>query len=196
VSLPFSSTDIVARWVGPHQRPAATGAKITGLAADNHFAAALLTLWHKVSQGGGAVGFGPGAGRAELAVAVTDAVNGLRSGTRYAVALTVGNELVAIGFLIPRAYPVAAHVGEVRSVMVDPDHQGRGLGHQMMAEISRLAGTVGISLLTLGVPAGHERFFVQLGYVEYGRLPDGIRLPDGSSLDEIRYRRPVVADNL
>jgi GNAT superfamily N-acetyltransferase len=196
VSVPFSSTEIVARWVGPHQRPAAAGAKITGLAADSHFAAALLTLWHKVSQSGGGVDFGPTAGRAEIAVAVTDAVNGLRAGTRYAVALTVGNELIAIAFLIPRVYQLVEHVGEVRFVMVDPDHRGRGFGRQVMAEISRLAVTVGVTLLTLGVRAGRERFFVELGYLEYGRLPAAIRLPDGSSFDEILYRRPTVTDKL
>ena len=194
--MPFSSTDIVARWVGPHQRPAAAGAKITGLAADSHFAAALLTLWHRVSQNDGGLDFGPTAGRAEIAVAVTDVVNGLRAGTRYAVALTAGNELVAIAFLIPRVYQLVAHVGEVRFVMVDPDHHGRGLGRQLMAEISRLAGTVGVTLLTLGVRAGRERFFVQQGFIEYGRLPAAIRLPDGSSFDEILYRQPRVTDAL
>ena len=48
---------ITVRRVGPRQPTVAAGERSTSLAADNHFASALITLWHRVSQAGGAVGF-------------------------------------------------------------------------------------------------------------------------------------------
>jgi GNAT superfamily N-acetyltransferase len=194
VSSPFSQTDIVARRVGPRQAQATPGERITGLAADNHFAAALLTLWHRVSQSGGAVGFEASASRSEVASAVTEAINAIRAGSRHAVVLTAGNELIAVAFLVLEPLRIRRHLGDVRSLMVDPGYQGLGLERRLVDEIAVLATDVGVSTLLVGARAGQglDRFYQGLGFEEYGRLPDSVRLSDGSSYDEILYRRAAT----
>ncbi len=184
---------IVARRVGPGQPGAVVGERISSLASDNHFAAALLTLWHKVSAAGGAVGFAASAERSEIAPVVSEAVNGLRAGTRRAVVLTEGTRLIAVAFLVPGSLRIRRHLADVRSLMVDPDYQGRGLGRRLMDEVAALAGQMGVSILTLGARDGQglDRFYVGLGFTEYGRLPDSVRLGEDESRDEILYRRTL-----
>ena len=194
MSSPLDQTDIVARRVGPLQPPATAGERITGLAADNHFAGALLTLWHRVAQAGGAVGFEPSSTRTEVAAAVTEAVQGLRAGTWQAVALTAGNELIGVAFLVPAGVRIRRHLADVRALMVDPDRQRRGLGRRLINEIALLATEVGVSTLLLGARDGQrlDLFYEGLGFQKYGRLPDSVRLSDGSSYAEILYQRAAA----
>ncbi|MEO5833089.1 MAG: GNAT family N-acetyltransferase [Nakamurella sp.] len=189
-----SDAAVVARRVGPGARSVPVGERSTTLAADNHLAAALLTLWQRVSDADGAVGFQPLTPRSEIAPAVTEAINGLRAGTRHAVVLTAGNALVGVAFLVPRSVRIQRHLGEVVSLMIDPDWQGTGLGRRLMIEIAALAAEIGVDTLLLGARdrAPLAAFYAALGFVEYGRLPDGVRLADGSSYDEIRYRRVLA----
>jgi GNAT superfamily N-acetyltransferase len=193
-TAPRRDLPVVARRVGPGARPAPLGERSTTLAADNHLAAALLTLWQRVSDAGGAVGFEPSTPRSEIAPAVTEAINGLRAGTRYAVVLTAGNDLVGVAFLVRRPTRIQRHLGDVVSLMVDPSWWGSGLGRQLVVEIARLATEVGIDTLLLGARdrADLRGFYDAVGFVEYGRLPDAVRLADGTSFDEIRYRRVLA----
>ncbi|WP_157970579.1 GNAT family N-acetyltransferase [Nakamurella deserti] len=193
-TAPRPDGEIVARRVGPGARPAPVGERTTTLAADNHLAAALLTLWQRVSDADGAVGFEPGTPRSEIAPAVTEAINGLRAGTRHAVVLTAGNDLVGVAFLVRRPSKIQRHLGEVVSLMVDPDRQGSGLGRRLVLEIARLASEIGVDTLLLGARDREElhAFYRATGFVEYGRLPDAVRLADGSSFDEVRYRRVLA----
>lgn len=193
-TAPRGGGEVVARRVGPGARAVPVGERATTLAADNHLAAALLTLWQRVSDAGGAVGFEPSTPRSEIAPAVTEAIAGLRSGTRYAVVLTAGNDLVGAAFLVRRPTRIQRHLGDVVSLMVDPDRRGQGLGRLLIVEIARLATEVGVDTLLLGARDREELhgFYAAMGFVEYGRLPDAVRLADGSSFDEIRYRRVLA----
>ncbi len=189
-----SDAAVVARRVGPAARSVPIGERSTTLAADNHLAAALLTLWQRVSDADGAVGFQPSTPRNEMAPAVTEAINGLRAGTRHAVVLTAGNTLVGVAFLVPRSLRIQRHLGEVVSLMVDPTWQGTGLGRRLIAEIATLATEIGVDTLLLGSRdrAALARFYAAVGFVEYGRLPGAVRLSDGTTFDEIRYRRVLA----
>ena len=191
---PAVAGPVVARRGGPGARAVPLGERGTTLAADNHLAAALLTLWQRVSDADGAVGFEPATPRSAIAPSVTEAITGLRAGRRHAVVLTAGNELVGAAFLVPRPSPLQAHLGEVVSLMVDPGRQREGLGRRLVHEIARLAGEVGVDTLLLGArdrPELHA-FYAALGFEEYGRLPDAVRLADGTSYAEIRYRRVLA----
>ena len=186
--------EIVVRRVGPVAGAAPTGRRATTLAADNHLAAALLTLWQQVSDADGAVGFEPSTPRNEIAPVVTEAIKGLRAGTRHGVVLTAGNDLVGVAFLVPRPLRIQRHLGEVVSLMVHPDRRREGLGRRLVLEIARLATEIGVDTLLLGARDREplHRFHRSMGFVEYGRLPDAVRLADGSSFAEIRYRRVLA----
>ena len=193
-TAPRQDGQIIARRVGPGARPAPPGERTTSLAADNHLAAALLTLWQRVSDADGAVGFEPGTPRNVIARAVTEAISGLRAGTRHAVVLTAGNDLVGVAFLVRRPSQIQRHLGEVVALMVDPDVQRAGLGRRLVVEIAGLATEIGVDTLLLGARDREplHAFCQSLGFIEYGRLPDAVRLADGTSLDEVRYRRVLA----
>lgn len=173
---PADRVEFVARRVGPGHPQAAPGERISGLAADNHFASALITLWHRVSQAGGAAGFEPASARFEIAPAATEAVAGLRAGRWNAVVLTDGNALVGAAFLIRRPLRIQSHIADVRGPLVDPDHRGIGLGSRLMDEIAALATELDVTLLTTTVRDGqlHDASPADLGFVEFGRLPGAL----------------------
>ncbi len=188
----------VVRRVGPGQPGAATGARNTALASDNFFAAALLTLWHRVSEAGGAVGFSPPVSRQQVAPAVAKAVDELRAGTRKAVVFTqdtdlARNQLIACAFLVPNFSDLDSHRIDVRTVMVDPAVQGRGLGKKMIEEVVNYSRELGAETITLSARGGEglEKFYETLGFSEWGRMPDAIRVSATDSRDEIYYWRSI-----
>lgn len=64
--------------------------------------------------------------------------------------------------------PVAADCGLLRSLVVAPDFQGRGLGERLVAEIEAAAREQGIRTLYLLTETA-EGFFLSLGYLRTDR---------------------------
>ncbi|MFI4926472.1 MAG: tetratricopeptide repeat protein [Burkholderiales bacterium] len=87
---------------GPDTGEAAVEVRRVGpggsMAPDSAFAVALLALWHRVAQAGGAVGFLPSVDRSELGYPVSRVIADLRSGRAYGYALTRGRDV--IGFVL------------------------------------------------------------------------------------------------
>lgn len=184
----------VVRRVGPGQSGAAPGEFSTALAADSYFAANLLTLWHKVSEAGGAVGFAPGADRVVIAPSAARSVSDVRDGVLKAIAVTSGRQLVATAFLQGgRPDGVVAHTGEITRVMVDPDLQGTGLGRLLMESVLQLAAEIGLERVSLSVRAGLglEEFYAKFGFTEYGRRPGWLRVGPDDDRDEILLWSPT-----
>ena len=69
-----------------------------------------------------------------------------------------------------------ADVGLLRSLVVDPDYRGRGLGRLLVSELEAHARRSGISELWL-LTIDADRFFLGLGYRvrNRGQVPDVIR---------------------
>lgn len=177
---PGDRDGIAVHRVGPGQR----------MAADSSFGVALVTLWHRVIEAGGSVGFARPVGRAEVAPAAAAVVEDLRQGRAAATALTAGHELVGFGMVIPGRL-VLAHTGALRRVMVDPDRQGRGLGNLLLTELLTQAGDLGLDRLELSVRAdeGLEAFYERHGFAVCGRRPGWIRVTDGELRDEVLMAR-------
>ncbi len=186
------------RRVGPGQPGAAVGARSTALASDNFFAAALLTLWHRVSEAGGSVGFVPSVTRQQVAPAVAKAVDELRAGTRKAIVFTkdtdlARNQLLACAFLIPNFSDLSSHRIDVRTLMVDPAAQGQGLGKKLVKEVIAYARELGAQTLTLSARGGEglEKFYESLGFIEWGRMPDSTRVSPTDSREEVYFWRRI-----
>jgi amino-acid N-acetyltransferase len=66
--------------------------------------------------------------------------------------------------------------GLLRSLVVSPDSQRRGLGHRLVATLEREASAAGVKTLVLLTQTA-ERFFTRLGYTvrERREVPDAIR---------------------
>ncbi|WP_224391877.1 GNAT family N-acetyltransferase [Pseudonocardia sp. ICBG1293] len=140
-------------------------------------AAALGDLWIAVTEAGGAVDFVPGADPDQIRALAVETVGAVRSGA--ARMLVLGADTAPLGtiFLVPNT-GIAAHRADVARLMVRPDLQGRGLGTLLLDAAVAHARETGLAMLTLGARGGTPlpAFYAARGFVEYGRLPDGVRL--------------------
>jgi predicted N-acetyltransferase YhbS len=185
----------VLRPVGPLAVAVPTGQRSPALAADNHFAAALLTLWHRAAVGGGGVGFTASHSRSDIAPIVTDLVTGLRTGRRYGLAATIGSELVGAAFLVPRTMGTSRHVADLLPVIVERAQEDE-LASTLLGEMLHIAQLAGLKVVMTSAPAalGKDRWFGQFGFVPVGRIAGGVLSgppPGGGAAvtsDEILYQ--------
>jgi len=162
------------------------------IASDNAFAVALLTLWHRVIEAGGLVGFVPSVDRSALGPAVSLVLDDLKSGRTLAFALTRNRDVIGFAMLRPGT-GTGSHTGQVELVMVDPGSRRSGLGTRLVRAVVDLASATGLERLRSEVRAdqGLERFAGQLGFGEVGRLTGWTRLAPGPDQDEILMTRHV-----
>jgi GNAT superfamily N-acetyltransferase len=99
----------------------------------------------------------------------------------------VGDRLAALAFLAGSDFALGEHRRTVKRVMVHPDFQGRGYGVALMAEVERLGRELGLRQLVLSCRGGtgNELFYKKCGYVEWGRLPGGLKLGPDDYRDDI-----------
>ncbi len=156
------------------------------MASDSAFAVALLTLWHRVAEAGGAVGFVTPVERAEVGAAVAEVVDKLRSGRAVAFALTRVRDIVGFALLEP-GVRAQSHTAQLTMVMVEPGGRRQGSGEMLMQAVLRLASSLGAEKVRAGIPAGAglEEFFARFGFAEHGRSPGWIRMPPGEDRDEV-----------
>jgi GNAT superfamily N-acetyltransferase len=147
----------------------------------------IVDLWVDATNAGGAVGFVAPVGAGDVRpvaevtfAAVTDGPDRLLVGYE-------GDRPVAVLFLTDHRFPLKAHWGVLKRVMVHPDAQGRGHGQALMREAARRAPELGWRALHVTVRGGLglERFYRRLGYREVGRLPGALRVAPGDDRDEI-----------
>lgn len=182
VTVPDQAHQAQVRRVGPG----------CSIASDNAFAVALLTLWHRVTEAGGLLGFAPSVDRSALGAAVSVVLDDLKSGRAFAFAVTRNRDVIGFAMLRPGT-GTGSHTGQVELVMVDPGSRRSGLGTRLVRAIVDLASAAGLDRLRSGVRAdpGLERFAALLGFSETGRLTGWIRVTPGPDHDEIVMTRPV-----
>lgn len=164
------------------------------MAPDNAFAVALLTLWHGVAVGGGAVGFPPDVARSTVGGALAPVVDAVKSGRAFALALAQHRHVV--GFALLERGPLdQAHTGTVSLVMVESSRRGVGHGTELVRGLFDIAAGAGIERVRVLVPAaaGLERFFQRFGFAECGRLPGWLRTGDGPVDDGLLLATDVPA---
>jgi len=155
-------------------------------ASDSAFGVALVTLWHRVAEAGGAVGFARPVTRAEVAAVVAPLVDDLRSGRLVGFAVNRGRTLVGVGLLRP-GRGATSHTGELVTVLVDPQLRGRGSGTLLMDALLGAADELGLERIQASVRDGDElpAYFAQFGFTVWGRRPGWIRLGPAEYGDEI-----------
>lgn len=180
---PITGSDDTAAAPGP-SAPVLLGPSGT-VAADSAFGVALVTLWHRVSLAGGAVGFLPTASRAEIAPAAAAAVDALKRGTAQGLAVTSGRQLIGFVRLTPGT-GVVAHTAQITALMVDPDHQGKGIGRTLLEAAEKRATELGVERVGLSARGGHglEDYYRSAGYEVWGVDRERIRVAPGDDRDE------------
>jgi ribosomal protein S18 acetylase RimI-like enzyme len=103
----------------------------------------------------------------------------------------VDGKVVGTVMLSRRAHPLYAHRAEVDDVVVHGDYQRRGIARRLIAECRARAESMGVEIFEIGVRGGTpaEEVYRRLGFIEYARLPGGIKEPGdgGNVFDEVLF---------
>ena len=163
--------------------------------------AEIVACWTDVSNAGGAVGFVPGVSMDDVEPTAREQFAGVLAGRdRLVIGRVAAGEqagrLAALAFLVSNSFAFTAHWQTVKRVMVHPDFQGSGLGYRLMAELAAVAREAGIERLHLDCRGGtgSDLFYKKCGYTEYGRIPNGLKLPErtGAAPGASPYRDLVL----
>jgi ribosomal protein S18 acetylase RimI-like enzyme len=90
--------------------------------------------------------------------------------------------------------PNQPHRAEVRKLLVHPEFRRQGIALALMAELERLAGQLGRSLITLDTRTGDkaEPLYASLGYKTAGVIPGYCRDPIEDRLDSTTIMYKVL----
>lgn len=146
-------------------------------------------LWADVVNAGGAVGFAPPVTAEDIRPELRTHLLGIADGTtRLLLGADERGRPAATAFFILNTHRLMRHWLWLKTVMVRPGHQGKGLGRELMAAAEstarELEGVRGIRLTCRG-GLGLEQFYAACGYKEVGRVPDAIRVAEGTYRDDI-----------
>ncbi|MFF8847150.1 GNAT family N-acetyltransferase [Streptomyces sp. NPDC015127] len=155
----------------------------------------VLSLWADVSNAGGAVGFVPPVTVDDIRPEWVKHLTAMAEGRmRLLVGRDEDGEIVAAAFLAHNTHRLMTHWVWVYTVMVHPEHQGKGYGRDLMAAVAETArGLDGIEAirLTCRGGTGADRFYTACGYKEVGRVPGAIRVADGDDRDDVIMLLPL-----
>lgn len=155
---------------------------------------AMLEMWARVNDTGGAVGFVSGATTEDIAPVLDGYVDGLEAGHTVGVALnSPEGELIGFGFVVAAAGALIGHSATLERVMTDPARRGRNFGALLMAGLHRAARERGTELVTLDYRGGTGlgEFYRRHGYTEVGRVPGAIRVAPGDDRDSVIMARSL-----
>ncbi|MFJ3639106.1 GNAT family N-acetyltransferase [Streptomyces sp. NPDC090108] len=152
-------------------------------------------LWTDVSNAGGAVGFVPPVTREDVRPEVMRCLAQLAEGNQR---LLIGHDetgrVAASAVFGLNSHRLKKHWVWLYTVMVHPEHQGKGYGRDLLAAAAEGArgfgGTEAIRLTCRG-GLGLEHFYGSCGYKEVGRVPGAIRVAPGDDRDDIIMMLPL-----
>ena len=147
----------------------------------------MAEIWLDVTNAGGAVGAAAPATHDDLQQVREDALGRVEAGKDHMVVALLDGEVVGFGFLTFRPGPLFRHWATVKRLQVHPDLQGRGIGGALLAEMTRVARSLGLEQLHLTVRGGtgREAFYERYGYKVAARIPDVIRVAADDTREEI-----------
>ena len=154
----------------------------------------LLDTWVDVTDAGGAVGFVPPADRALIAETLDRRPGADRGRPRQLGVLRREDGIArGMGILAASSSQLRQHWRTVLRLMVHPELQGQGAGRVLLEGLHGVGRDLGLEFVILTVRGGTgiEDFYAHLGYNEFGRNPQAIRLAPGDERDEIHMRRAL-----
>lgn len=154
---------------------------------------AVHRLLHDVVGTGGAVGYLTPPSRAETDSWLDDVLADVRAGDGAIVLATVDGVVQAMGTWLREKPAVFRHSAVVGKVMAHPEARGLGLGRRVVEALVEHAKAAGIELLTLGVRGNNHgtiQLYEELGFQEWGRLPNRIEVGD-DRFDDVQMMLPL-----
>jgi ribosomal protein S18 acetylase RimI-like enzyme len=149
--------------------------------ADDDLRKAVHRVLHDVVADGGAVGYLDPPSRAQVDDWLDDVLADVRAGDGALVLVRVDGVVEAMGTWRRERPLVFRHSAVIGKVMAHPAARGLGLGRRVMSALIDNAKQAGIELLTLGVRGNNHgtiQLYEELGFREWGRLPNRIEVGD------------------
>lgn len=137
---------------------------------------------------GGAIGWMSSPTRAETDQWLAGVFASIAAGDGALCTAWRDGRLVAMGAWLRDQVPYFRHLAELVKIMVDPRARGAGLGRLVTRALIASAAAAGIETLVLGVRGNNHlaiQLYAELGFVEWGRLPDVIEVGD-ERFDDVR----------
>ncbi|WP_129307543.1 GNAT family N-acetyltransferase [Streptomyces sp. L2] len=164
-------------------------------AVDHDLRDGILDLWTDVTNAGGAVGFVAPVTRDEIRPElVRHFVHMAEGRSRLLIGRDESGRVAAAAFLTFNTHRLMTHWLWLYTVMVHPDHQGKGYGRDLLTAAAEAArGLDGIEAIRLTCRGGLglERFYASCGYKEVGRIPDAIRVAPDDTRDDVHLLLPL-----
>jgi ribosomal protein S18 acetylase RimI-like enzyme len=161
--------------------------------ADEELRNAVHRVLHDVVADGGAVGYLEPPDRAQTDAWLDDVLADAATGDGALVVATVDGTVQAMGTWRRERSPVFRTSAEVGKVMAHPDARGLGLGRRVVSALVDDARDRDLELLTLGVRGNNHgtiQLYEELGFREYGRLPNRIVVGD-DRFDDVKMLLPL-----
>ncbi|MFC4858404.1 GNAT family N-acetyltransferase [Actinophytocola glycyrrhizae] len=155
--------------------------------------AAVHRVLRDVVADGGAVGYVEPPTRAQTDAWLADVLADVRRGDGALVLATVDGTVQAMGTWRRERPPVFRTSAEVAKVMAHPAARGLGLGRRVVSALVDHARRAGLELLTLGVRGNNHgtiQLYEELGFREWGRLPNRI-VVGADRFDDVKMMLPL-----
>jgi ribosomal protein S18 acetylase RimI-like enzyme len=149
--------------------------------APNDLRKALHRVLHDVVADGGAVGYLTPPSRTETDAWLDDVLAAVRAGDGALVLALVNGTVEAMGTWLREKPQVFRHSAVIGKVMAHPGARGLGLGRRVVTALIDNARQADLELLTLGVRGNNHgtiQLYEELGFTEWGRLPNRIEVGD------------------
>lgn len=116
-------------------------------------------------------------------------VSDMEKNTNYYFVAELNNEVVGTIYLKYDNTSINKHMGELNSILVSNNHQGKGIFKSMFNYIIEFSKELGIEILLVSVRKRciSETVYQKVGFIKYGELPNGIKNEDGSYTDKVLY---------
>lgn len=161
--------------------------------ADEPLRAAVHRVFHAVVEAGGAVGYHSPPSRAEINAWLDSVLADVAAGNGALVLARVDGVVEAMGTWRRETSPVFMYSADVGKVMAHPSARGLGLGRRVVSALVENARAADLELLTLGVRGNNHgtiQLYEELGFREWGRLPNRIVVGD-ERWDDVKMMLPL-----
>lgn len=111
----------------------------------------------------------------------------------FSVCALSGTEVVGVCTGVRMKWFGSRHRVEMIQVVVDENHRGRGIAHQMMKKIAEYFSTKGIEIIQISAESRNEvaiKAYQKIGFSQFGVLQDGLK-HDNEYSDEIMMAAPI-----
>jgi ribosomal protein S18 acetylase RimI-like enzyme len=155
--------------------------------------AAVHRVLHDVVADGGAVGYLQPPTPVETDAWLDDVLEDVRAGDGALALAELDGTVQAMGTWRRERPPVFRHSAVIAKVMAHPAARGHGLGRAVVSALVDHARLAGLELLTLGVRGNNHgtiQLYEELGFREWGRLPNRIEVGD-DRFDDVCMMLPL-----